>query len=210
VIGSGGPRLRPPWRRSATRERTVQRDAASGRDYNSGRHADDKEPGGCGDRCNALGGLDDEPEGVLDLQGLERQQPVVRGEGCEHNWELNSAIGGLDSFKAYQSTNSGDTYINASNSSGAVRVNYEAGSGAAFKVYGGNSSSVYASLTGTTAIQFPGLKSSNGYSCLQIDTSDISPTPAQPAAQATPTARSRWGPVRLLPTMPEQRGAFFR
>jgi hypothetical protein len=35
-----------------------------------------------------------------------------------NNWELNSAIGGLDSFKAYQSTNSGDTYIDASNPTG--------------------------------------------------------------------------------------------
>jgi hypothetical protein len=40
-----------------------------------------------------------------------------------NNWALNSATGGLDSFKAYQSTNSGDTYINASNPSGVVRVN---------------------------------------------------------------------------------------
>ena len=35
---------------------------------------------------------------------------------ANNNWALNSAIGGLDSFKAYQSKNSGDTYINASNS----------------------------------------------------------------------------------------------
>ena len=89
---------------------------------------------------------------------------------ASNNWMLNSATGGLDSFKAYQSTNSGDTYINASNSSGVVRVNYETGSGTGFKIYGGNSSSLYASLTGTTTIQFPGLASSNGYSCLQIDT----------------------------------------
>jgi hypothetical protein len=37
---------------------------------------------------------------------------------ASNNWALNSATGGLDSFKAYQSTNSGDTYIDASNSSG--------------------------------------------------------------------------------------------
>ncbi len=48
---------------------------------------------------------------------------------ASNNWALNSATGGLDSFKAYQSTNSGDTYVNASNSSGVVRVNYESGSG---------------------------------------------------------------------------------
>ena len=29
---------------------------------------------------------------------------------ANNNWALNSATGGLDSFKAYQSTNSGDTY----------------------------------------------------------------------------------------------------
>ena len=34
---------------------------------------------------------------------------------ANNNWALNSASGGLDSFKAYQSTNSGDTYVNASN-----------------------------------------------------------------------------------------------
>ena len=45
-----------------------------------------------------------------------------------NNWAVNSALSGIDSFKAYQSTNSGDTYVNA-NSSGAVRVNYEAARG---------------------------------------------------------------------------------
>ena len=49
---------------------------------------------------------------------------------ASNNWALNSATGGLDSFKAYQSTNSGDTYVNASNASGVVRVNYETGAGA--------------------------------------------------------------------------------
>jgi hypothetical protein len=88
-----------------------------------------------------------------------------------NNWALNSASGGLDSFKAYQSTNSGDTYINASNSSGVVRVNYESGAGAAFKVYGGSAASLYASFTGTTSIQFPGLAASSGKFCLQIDNS---------------------------------------
>jgi hypothetical protein len=90
---------------------------------------------------------------------------------ASNNWALNSATGGLDSFKAYQSTNSGDTYVNASNSSGTVRVNYESGSGAGFNVYGGNSSSLYASFTGTTAIKFPGLAATSGHSCLQIDNS---------------------------------------
>jgi len=90
---------------------------------------------------------------------------------ASNNWALNSAIGGLDSFKAYQSTNSGDTYVNASNATGAVRVNYESGSGTAFNVYGGSSTSLYASFTGTTAIKFPGLAASSGKSCLQIDNS---------------------------------------
>jgi hypothetical protein len=90
---------------------------------------------------------------------------------ASNNWAVNSATGGLDSFKAYQSSNSGDTYIDASNASGVVRVNYETGSGAGFKVYGGNSSSLYASFTGTTAIQFPGLAAGSGHSCLQVDSS---------------------------------------
>jgi hypothetical protein len=90
---------------------------------------------------------------------------------ASNNWALNSATGGLDSFKAYQSTNSGDTYINASNASGVVRVNYETGAGTEFKVYGGSSSSLYASFTGTTSIQFPGLAASGGYACLQVDNS---------------------------------------
>jgi len=90
---------------------------------------------------------------------------------ASNNWALNSATGGLDSFKAYQSTNSGDTYINASNSSGVVRVNYESGAGTGFNIYGGSSSSLYASFTGTTAIKFPGLAASSGHNCLQIDNS---------------------------------------
>ncbi|MGA3160799.1 MAG: hypothetical protein ABSC77_06240 [Terracidiphilus sp.] len=88
-----------------------------------------------------------------------------------NDWSLTSALGGLDSFKAYQSTNSGDTYINASNSSGIVRVNYESGAGTGFKVYGGNNSTIYAAFTGTTAIQFPGLAASSGHNCVQIDNS---------------------------------------
>ena len=90
---------------------------------------------------------------------------------ASNNWALNSATGGLDSFKAYQSTNSGDTYIDASNSSGTVRVNYETGSGTGFNIYGGSSSSLYASFTGTTSIKFPGLAAGTGHYCLQVDTS---------------------------------------
>ena len=88
-----------------------------------------------------------------------------------NNWALNSATGGLDSFKAYQSTNSGDTYINASNPSGVVRVNYESGSGTGFNVYGGGSGTLYASFTGANAIKFPGLAASSGLDCLQVDNS---------------------------------------
>ena len=90
---------------------------------------------------------------------------------ASNNWALNSATGGLDSFKAYQSTNSGDTYINASNSSGIVRVNYESGSGTGFNIYGGGSSNLYASFTSPTAIKFPGLAASSGHNCVQIDNS---------------------------------------
>ena len=92
-------------------------------------------------------------------------------KNATNDWALNSATGGLDSFMAYQSTNSGDTYVNASNSTGVVRINYETGAGTGFKVYGGNSSTLYASFTGTTAIQFPGLAASSGHNCLQVDNS---------------------------------------
>ena len=90
---------------------------------------------------------------------------------ASNNWALNSAIGGLDSFKAYQSSNSGDTYINASNPSGLVRVNYESGAGTGFSIYGGNSSTLYASFTGATSIKLPGLAAGSGHNCLQIDNS---------------------------------------
>jgi hypothetical protein len=90
---------------------------------------------------------------------------------ASNNWSLNSAVGGLDSFKAYQSTNSGDTYVDASKSTGVVRVNYESGSGTAFNIYGGSSSALYASFLGTSAIKFPGIASSTGRYCLQIDSS---------------------------------------
>ncbi|MGD0097737.1 MAG: hypothetical protein ABSB60_14690 [Terracidiphilus sp.] len=91
---------------------------------------------------------------------------------ASNNWALNSATGALDSFKAYQSTNTGDTYIDAINSTGVVRVNYEPGSGSAFSIYGGGTTSpLYASFTGITSIKFPGLAASSGHFCLQIDTS---------------------------------------
>jgi hypothetical protein len=92
-------------------------------------------------------------------------------KNASNDWALNSATGGLDSFMAYQSTNSGDTYVNASNSTGVVRINYENGAGTGFKVYGGNRNTLYASFTGMTAIQFPGLAASSGHNCLQVDNS---------------------------------------
>ncbi|MDE3202396.1 MAG: hypothetical protein KGN79_15910, partial [Acidobacteriota bacterium] len=90
---------------------------------------------------------------------------------ASNNWAVNSALGGVDSFKAYQSTNSGDTYVNASNAAGVVRVNYESGSGTTFNVYGGNSSTLYASFSGASAIKFPGLAAASGSNCLQVDNS---------------------------------------
>ena len=71
---------------------------------------------------------------------------------ANNNWALNSAIGNLDSFKAYQSTNSGDTYINTSNNTGAIRLNYESGSSSSTNIYAGGSSNLIAGFTGTTSI----------------------------------------------------------
>jgi hypothetical protein len=90
---------------------------------------------------------------------------------ASNNWALNSAPGGLDSFKAYQSTNSGDTYVNASNAAGHIRLNYETGSGAETDIYSGSSSGLVAAFLGSTAIKFPGLAAANGHNCLQIDNS---------------------------------------
>jgi hypothetical protein len=88
---------------------------------------------------------------------------------ASNNWALNSAVGGLDSFKAYQSSNSGDTYINASNTSGHIRLNYESGSGAETDIY--SNTALVAAFLGTTSIKFPGLAASSGDNCLQIDNS---------------------------------------
>ena len=88
-----------------------------------------------------------------------------------NNWALNSAPGGLDSFKAYQSTNSGDTYINAANSTGHIRLNYETGAGAETDIYSGSSSSLAAAFLGPTAIKLPGLAAAAGKNCVQIDSS---------------------------------------
>ncbi len=90
---------------------------------------------------------------------------------ANNNWALNSATGGLDSFKAYQNTNSGDTYIDASNSTGHIRLNYETGSGAETDIYSGSSTSLEAAFVAPNAIKFPGLAASSGDFCLQIDNS---------------------------------------
>ena len=50
-------------------------------------------------------------------------------------------------------------------------MNYETGAGTGFNIYGGGSSSLYASFTGAAAIKFPGLAASSGHNCLQIDNS---------------------------------------
>jgi hypothetical protein len=84
-----------------------------------------------------------------------------------NNWVLNSAVDNLDHFKAYQN---GDDYIDAA-SGATVRVNYESGSGSGFAVYGGNSSTLYFSLTAANAVKIPGLAASSGHNCLQIDNS---------------------------------------
>jgi hypothetical protein len=88
---------------------------------------------------------------------------------ASNNWALNSALGGLDSFKAYQSSNSGDTYVDASNSTGHIRLNYESGSGAETDIYSGSSSSLVAAFLGPASIKLPGLAASSGENCLQID-----------------------------------------
>jgi len=90
---------------------------------------------------------------------------------ASNNWALNSAVGGLDSFKAYQSTNSGDTYVNAANSTGHVRINYETGAGAETDIYSGGSGSLVAAFLGTTSIKLPGLAAASGFNCVQIDSS---------------------------------------
>ena len=87
-----------------------------------------------------------------------------------NNWALNSAVGALDSFKAYQSNTTGDTYINTSNSTGSIRMNYEPGSSSSTVIYAGGATTI-AAFTGATSIKFPGLSSSSGHSCLQIDNS---------------------------------------
>jgi hypothetical protein len=86
-----------------------------------------------------------------------------------NNWALNSAVGGLDSFKAYQSSNSGDTYVDASNTTGHIRLNYESGSGAETDIY--SNGTLDMKISGTTSIELPGLAASSGTNCVQVDNS---------------------------------------
>ncbi|HWG21501.1 MAG TPA: hypothetical protein VG225_13305 [Terracidiphilus sp.] len=104
---------------------------------------------------------------------------------ASNNWAINSAIGGLDSFKAYQSTNSGDTYINAANSSGHIRLNYESGAGAETDIYSGSSSSLAAAFLNPTSIKLPGLAAPSGHNCLQIDNSGYLSNAGQSCGTAT-------------------------
>ncbi len=98
-----------------------------------------------------------------------------------NNWALNSAVGGLDSFKAYQSNNSGDTYVNASNAAGHIRLNYEMGSGTETDIYSGSGSSLVAAFLGTNAIKLPGLAASVGETACRSITPDTSRIPGQRA-----------------------------
>ncbi len=118
-------------------------------------------------------GLTADQKGSFTYKDFNGNSQWYMVKDASNNWALNSATGGLDSFKAYQSTNGGDTYINASNSSGVVRVNYETGSGSTFNIYGGDSGSLSASFTGRNSIKFPGLAASNGPNCLQIDSAGV-------------------------------------
>ena len=52
--------------------------------------------------CDSVGGTDDEPEGVVDLQGLERKQPVVHGEGREQ--QLGAEFGDRRDWTASRRT----------------------------------------------------------------------------------------------------------
>jgi len=104
---------------------------------------------------------------------------------ASNNWALNSATGGLDSFKAYQSTNSGDTYIDASNSTGHIRLNYETGAGSETDIYSGPSASLDAAFLGPTSIKFPGLAASSGPFCLQIDNSGYLTNTGSPCGTGT-------------------------
>ncbi len=116
-------------------------------------------------------GLTTSQKGTLTYKDWNGASQWYLVKDASNNWAINSAIGGLDSFKAYQNTNSGDTYIDTSNSTGHIRLNYESGSGAETDIYSGSSSILDAAFVAPNAIKFPGLASSSGDFCLQIDNS---------------------------------------
>ena len=114
-----------------------------------------------------MAGANYKPKGSYTYKDWNGNSQWYMVKDPSNNWALNSATGGLDSFKAYQSTNSGDTYIDASNSSGHIRLNYESGSGAETDIYSGSSTNLDAAFTGPTSIKFPGLAASSGHFCLR-------------------------------------------
>jgi len=70
----------------------------------------------------------------------------------------------------------GDTYLNSAGGLGAVNLNYTVGSGSGgtYVWSGGATPSMIAgfiSTSATTGVEFPGIKSSSGYNCLQVDAS---------------------------------------
>ena len=58
-----------------------------------------------------MAGTDDQPERSFTYKDWNGNSQWYMVKDASNNWALNSAVGGLDSFKAYQSTNSGDTYV---------------------------------------------------------------------------------------------------
>jgi len=90
---------------------------------------------------------------------------------ASNNWSLNSAPGNIDILKAFQNTNSGDTYLDTSNATGHIRLNFETGTGTETDIYSGGSTNLDAAFQSPTAIKFPGLAATSGKFCLQIDNS---------------------------------------
>jgi hypothetical protein len=114
-------------------------------------------------------GLTTSQKGSLTYKDWNGASQWYMVKDASNNWALNSATGGLDSLKAYQSTNSGDTYVNASNATGHVRVNYETGAGAETDIYSGGSANLVAAFQGPSSIKFPGLAAASGHDCVQVD-----------------------------------------
>lgn len=89
-----------------------------------------------------------------------------------NQFKINNATGGLDPFRAYDSTGTGDVYIGTTNSGGTLRFNNQAGQGSAIRFYtGGSSPQVEAYFGGTSTIQFPGMASTGYPGLLQADNS---------------------------------------